>query len=66
LGNDRPHMGKRKGSMSFEKELSAVLECDVCAQIMHKPVTTPCQHVGTSIALRFPLRQANFECMHAL
>jgi hypothetical protein len=66
LGNDRPSMGRRKGSMSFEKELSGVLECDVCAQIMHKPVTTPCQHVGTSITLRSPLRQANFECIHAL
>lgn len=43
---DRPIMGRRKASMSFEKELGAVLECDVCAQLLHKPVTTPCQHVS--------------------
>lgn len=28
----------------FLKELSGVLECDVCAMLLHEPVTTPCQH----------------------
>lgn len=30
----------------FRKELSSVLECDVCAMMLHEPVTTPCQHVS--------------------
>jgi len=51
LGQDRPSIGRRTGSMSFEKELCAVLECDVCAQILHKPVTTPCQHVSLDSAI---------------
>jgi hypothetical protein len=42
----RPPIGRRKASISFEKELCAVMECDVCAQILHLPVTTPCQHVS--------------------
>ncbi len=30
----------------FLKELSSLLECDVCAMLLHEPVTTPCQHVS--------------------
>lgn len=45
----RPPIGRRKASISFEKELSAVMECDVCAQILHLPVTTPCQHVSDTV-----------------
>jgi hypothetical protein len=30
---------------SFKTELMSVLECDVCAQLLFDPVTTPCQHV---------------------
>lgn len=30
----------------FKKELSSVLECDVCAMMLYEPVTTPCQHVS--------------------
>ena len=29
----------------FQRELSGVLECDVCAMLLYEPVTTPCQHV---------------------
>lgn len=32
----------------FQKELSGILECDVCAMLLHEPVTTPCQHVSIS------------------
>jgi hypothetical protein len=42
----RPILGRRKPSVSFEKELTAVLECDVCAQLLYEPVTTHCQHVS--------------------
>jgi hypothetical protein len=52
MGHDRPTIGRRKASMTFDKELCAVLECDVCAQIMHKPVTTPCQHVSQNRLFR--------------
>ncbi|WWC70466.1 uncharacterized protein I206_104417 [Kwoniella pini CBS 10737] len=31
-------------SDEFEKELLSTLECDVCAMLLHEPVTTPCQH----------------------
>lgn len=34
------------GRSGFEKELMGVLECDVCAMLLHEPVTTPCQHVS--------------------
>ena len=30
----------------FQKELLGILECDVCAMLLHQPVTTPCQHVS--------------------
>ena len=30
----------------FLKELSGICECDVCAMMLHDPVTTPCQHVS--------------------
>lgn len=30
----------------FEKEMLGHLECDVCACLLHEPVTTPCQHVS--------------------
>jgi hypothetical protein len=48
----RPTIGRRKASLSFEKELCAVLECDVCAQILHLPVTTACQHVSRELSYR--------------
>lgn len=31
-------------SQSLSKELLGILECDVCACLLHEPVTTPCQH----------------------
>jgi hypothetical protein len=31
---------------SFAKELAGIVECDVCSQMLHEPVTTPCQHVS--------------------
>ena len=30
----------------FKKELLSIVECDVCAMMLHDPVTTPCQHVS--------------------
>jgi hypothetical protein len=30
----------------LKKDMLSVLECDVCAMLLHEPVTTPCQHVG--------------------
>lgn len=30
----------------FQRELAGLLECDVCAMLLHQPVTTPCQHVS--------------------
>jgi hypothetical protein len=32
----------------LKKDMLSVLECDVCAMLLHEPVTTPCQHVGAS------------------
>ena len=32
----------------FRKDLSSVVECDVCAMMLYEPVTTPCQHVSTT------------------
>jgi len=29
----------------IKKDMMSVLECDVCAMLLHEPVTTPCQHV---------------------
>ena len=60
----RPPMGRRKASISFEKELCAVMECDVCAQILHLPVTTPCQHVSETLWL--PPSNANLCMFHDL
>jgi hypothetical protein len=36
------------GEWPFKKELLSVVECDVCAMMLHEPVTTPCQHVSYS------------------
>jgi hypothetical protein len=33
----------------LKKDMLSVLECDVCAMLLHEPVTTPCQHVGFSL-----------------
>ena len=33
---------------AIKKEMMSVLECDVCAMLLHEPVTTPCQHVRPS------------------
>ena len=30
----------------IKKDMMSVLECDVCAMLLHEPVTTPCQHVS--------------------
>lgn len=35
----------------FEKEMLGLLECDVCASLLHEPVTTPCQHVSGILEL---------------
>ncbi|ORY23131.1 PUA-like domain-containing protein [Naematelia encephala] len=32
------------GGWPFRKELLGLLECDVCAMLLHEPMTTPCQH----------------------
>ncbi len=34
-------------NVDFEKELAGIVECDVCSQMLHEPVTTPCQHVSS-------------------
>lgn len=39
---------RRQGQGGFEKDMLAILECDVCACLLHEPVTTPCQHVSPS------------------
>jgi hypothetical protein len=33
---------------AIKKDMMSVLECDVCAMLLHEPVTTPCQHVRSS------------------
>jgi hypothetical protein len=33
---------------AIKKDMMSVLECDVCAMLLHEPVTTPCQHVRFS------------------
>lgn len=43
----------RTPSVAFEKELAAILECDVCAQLLYEPITTPCQHVSFVTVLLF-------------
>lgn len=52
----RPLPRPRPGSLTFEKELYALLECDVCSMLLYDPVTTPCQHVSSSSAYRQPSR----------
>ena len=32
----------------FLRELAGILDCDVCAMLLHEPVTTPCQHVSSN------------------
>lgn len=32
--------------VELKKDMLSVLECDVCAMLLHEPVTTPCQHVS--------------------
>jgi hypothetical protein len=36
----------------LKKDMLSVLECDVCAMLLHEPVTTPCQHVSLVFQLR--------------
>jgi len=31
---------------SFTKALYAEMQCEICFSLLHKPITTPCQHVG--------------------
>jgi hypothetical protein len=39
----------RMHAINFEKELMGIMECDVCSQMLHEPVTTPCQHVSARL-----------------
>jgi hypothetical protein len=41
---------------AIKKDMMSVLECDVCAMLLHEPVTTPCQHVRLS---QIPLLEYN-------
>lgn len=48
--NYRRSPGSGRGSHErFEKEMLGHLECDVCACLLHEPVTTPCQHVSHAL-----------------
>lgn len=43
-GNAGAALAAAVASQSLGKELLGILECDVCACLLHEPVTTPCQH----------------------
>ena len=50
LHPESPHSRAATGSpysWPFQRDLMAILECDVCSMLMYEPVTTPCQHVSS-------------------
>ncbi|KIY49227.1 hypothetical protein FISHEDRAFT_41822 [Fistulina hepatica ATCC 64428] len=42
--HDAPLLPDSAPRSSFEKELQAELSCEICLQLLHMPITTPCQH----------------------
>lgn len=39
----------------FEKELFSELTCEICFMLLYQPITSPCQHVRSSLIFSFPL-----------
>ena len=50
----------------FQKEIFGILECDVCAMLLHQPVTTPCQHVSASSDLYYVAESLQSFCSKCL
>lgn len=55
--HDRPTVAAEpplSASARFEKELLAELTCQICFGLLWQPVTTPCQHVRSSLSCSRP------------